>query len=242
MVINGKEYTRENIGKIFDYALLSSDVTQSMVEEHVKRAIRYNVNGVYCNPHWVPLIADMLDGTGIETGLVPDFPFGAATTKMKLHELKEMCEIMKGRPAAIDFVINIAALKDGKYDLFFNEAKEIVDMGHSYGYQVKAIMENASLSDQEIAMGCQYVSKAGVDWVKAATGRAASPRMDTIKIMRANIPDHVRIKFAGYGTYGLTQLTIMGLVTGAELFGTGYAHEIIEEIEKNYKNLVIHTK
>ena len=113
MVINGKEYTRENIGKIFDYALLSSDVTQSMVEEHVKRAIRYNVNGVYCNPHWVPLIADMLDGTGIETGLVPDFPFGAATTKMKLHELKEMCEIMKGRPAAIDFVINIAALNSG---------------------------------------------------------------------------------------------------------------------------------
>lgn len=239
MIINGKEYTRENLGKIFDYALLGSDATQQMVEDHVKRAIKYNVNGVYCNPYWVSLIADMLEGTDIETGLVPDFPFGAATTSMKLMELEEMCKVMHGRPAAIDFVINIGALKSKNYELFSKEAKEIIEMGHSYGYKVKAIMENASLTDEEIATGCRLVAAEGVDWVKCATGRAASPRMETIRIMRANIPDHVKIKFAGFGTYCLAQLTIMGLATGAELFGTGYAHEIIEEIERNYKDLVI---
>ena len=242
MIINGKEYTRENLGKIFDYAMLASDATKEMIQEHIKKAIKYNVNGVYCNPYWVPMVADMLEGTDIETGLVPDFPFGAATTSMKLKELEEMCKVMKGRPAAIDFVINIAALKGKDYELFSKEAKEIISMGHSYGYKVKAIMENASLTDEEIAIGCRYVTEAGADWVKCATGRAASPRMETIKIMRANIPDDVKIKFAGYGTYCLTQLTIMGLATGAELFGTGYAHDIIEEIERNYKDLVITTK
>ena len=176
-----------------------------MIREHVKKAIKYNVNGVYCNPYWVPLVAELLDGTDIETGLVPDFPFGAATTSMKIKELEEMCKVVNGRP-------------------------------------VKAIMENASLTDEEIAIGCQYVTEAGADWVKCATGCAASPRMETIKIMRENIPDNVKIKFAGYGTYGLTQLTIMGLATGAELFRTGYAHDIIEEIDRNYKDLVITTK
>lgn len=156
-----------------------------MIREHVKKAIKYNVNGVYCNPYWVPLVAELLDGTDIETGLVPDFPFGAATTSMKIKELEEMCKVVNGRPAAIDFVINIAALKDKKYDLFKKEAKEIIDMGHSYGHPVKAIMENASLTDEEIAIGCQYVTEAGADWVKCATGRAASPRMETIKIMQS---------------------------------------------------------
>lgn len=241
MIINGKEYTRENIGKIFDYAFLNSDVTEQRVREHVERAIKYNVNGVYCNPYWTSLIADMLEGTGIETGLAVSFPMGADTTSMKVRQLEELCNIVNGRPASIDFIINIGALKGKDYDTFSKEAKEIVSLGHSHGYQVKAIMENASLTDEELAIGCQYVSEAGVDWVKCATGRADSPRMETIKIMRANIADHVRIKFAGYGKYCLTQLTIMGLATGAELFGTGFAHDIIEEIERNYKDLVITT-
>lgn len=87
-----------------------------MIREHVKKAIKYNVNGVYCNPYWVPFVAELLDGTDIETGLVPDFPFGAATTSMKIKELEEMCKVVNGRP-------------------------------------VKAIMENASLTDEEIAIG-----------------------------------------------------------------------------------------
>ena len=78
MIINGKEYTRENLGKIFDYAMLNHDVTREQVQEHVRKGIYYNVNGIHCNPVWVPMIADMLEGTGIETGICPAFPFGAA--------------------------------------------------------------------------------------------------------------------------------------------------------------------
>jgi deoxyribose-phosphate aldolase len=118
----------------------------------------------------------------------------------------------------------------------------MVEVTHSYGYPVKSIMENAMLTDEQLAIGCQCAAEAGVDFVKAASGRGGSPRMETIYIMRANIPDHVGIKFAGYGTYNLTQLTIMGLVSGADLFGTGYAHDIIEEIDRHYKDLVINNK
>ena len=239
MIINGKEYTRENIGKIFDYAMLNHNVNRAEIQEHVRKAIHYNVNGVHCNPVWVPMIADMLEGTGIETGLCPAFPFGAASIEDKAHSAVEMAKILRGRPGCIDYVINVGALRGGEYDLLRKEAETMVAIGRDYGLQVKSIMENAMLTDEELAVGCHIVTEAGVNYVKCASGRGGEPAMRTIHIMRANIPDEVGIKFAGYGTYNLTQLTIMGLATGASLFGTGFAHEIIEEIDQYYMDLVI---
>ena len=239
MIINGKEYTRENLGKIFDYAMLNHDVSREQVQEHVRQGIYSNVNGIHCNPVWVPMIADMLEGTGIETGICPAFPFGAADVEDKAHQAERLANILRGRPGCIDYVINVGALRGKEYDVLRREAETMVAIGHGHGMKVKSIMENAMLTDEELAVGCRIVSEAGVDYVKAASGRGGSPAMRTLHIMRANIPDHVGIKFAGYGTYNLTQLTIMGLATGAVLFGTGYAHEIIEEICQYYMDLVI---
>lgn len=239
MIIFGKAYTRDNLGKIFDYAMLNHDVTRKQVQEHVRKGIAYNVNGIHCNPVWVPMIADMLEGTGIETGICPAFPFGAVDIKEKAHQAKTLAEALRGRPGCIDYVINVGALRGGAYDLLLAEAKAMVSIGRDHGLKVKSIMEAAMLTDEELATGCRIVTEGGVDYVKAASGRGGSPAMRSLRIMRANIPDHVGIKFAGYGTYNLAQLTIMGLVSGAELFGTGFAHEIIEEIAENYMDLVI---
>lgn len=239
MIINGKEYTRENIGKIFDYAMLNHNVTRADIQEHVRKAIHYNVNGVHCNPVWLPMIADMLEGTDIETGICPAFPFGAVSWEDKAKQADELAKVLRGRPGCIDYVINVGALRGGEYDLFRQEAKAMVAVGREYGLPVKSIMENAMLTDEELAIGCQIVTEEGVNYVKCASGRGGSPAMRTIHIMRANIPDEVGIKLAGYGTYNLTQLTIMGLATGAVLFGTGFAHEIIEEIDQYYMDVVI---
>lgn len=239
MIINGKTYTRENLGKIFDYAMLNHDVTREQVRAHVEKGIAYNVNGIHCNPVWVPMIADMLEGTDIETGICPAFPFGAASIADKARQASELADVLHGRPGCIDYVINVGALRGGEYDLLLEEAKTMSAIGHDHGMKVKSIMENAMLTDDQLAAGCRIVTEGGVDYVKCASGRGGSPAMRTIHIMRANIPDHVGIKFAGYGVYNLTQLTIMGLATGAVLFGTGYAHEIIEEIDRYYMDLVI---
>lgn len=239
MKINGKEYTRQNLGKIFDYAMLNHDVTREQVREHVRKGIYYNVNGIHCNPVWVPMIADMLEGTGIETGLCPAFPFGAASIEDKVWQTESLAKVLHGRPGCIDYVINVGALRGGEYELLRKEAEAMVAIGREHGMKVKSIMENAMLTDEQIATGCRIVSEAGVDYVKCASGRGGAPAMRTVFIMRANIPDNVGIKFAGYGTYNLTQLTIMGLASGAELFGTGFAHQIIEEIDQYYMDLEI---
>ena len=242
MKINGRVYTRENLGKIFDYAMLNHDVTREQVKAHVLKGIKYNVNGIHCNPFWLPMVADMLEGTGIETGICPAFPFGASSVEDKLSQVHAMAKQLHGRPGCIDYVINVGALRGGEYDVLRKEAEAMVAVGRDYGVKVKSIMENAMLTDEQLATGCRIVSEAGVNYVKCASGRGGSPAMRTVFLMRENIPDNVGIKFAGYGTYNLTQLTIMGLASGVELFGTGFAHEIIEEIDQYYMDMEINRK
>ncbi len=243
MILNGKEYNRENLGKLFDYALLSPDVTRAQVEAHLQRAIKYNVNAVHCNPYWLPLVADTLEGTGIETGIVPSFPVGCDDTYMKVRQIEEYCKVLHGRPACVDTVVNIGLLRGGELEAFTDDLREIVKVSHGHGYVVKSILETTFLTDEEIAAGTRCAVEAGVDVVKAASGRSGTADLRVMNIVKANIPDlnKVKMKFSALGTTSVTEQTIMGLVIGCTMFGTGYAHQIIEEMEANYKNLVITT-
>jgi len=239
MIINGKEYTRENLGKIFDYAMLNSDVTRDQIKGHLEKAIKYNVSGVHCNPYWLPLVADTLEGTGIETGICPSFPFGCDSTKMKINQIEEYCKVLKGRPGCVDTVVNVGLLRGGEYDAFTDDLREIVKVSHSYGYVVKSILDTPYLTDEQVAIASRCAAEAGVDYVKSATGRSGLADLRHIEIMKANIPSNVKVKFAAMGTENLTAKTIMGLAMGVSLFGTGYAHQIIEEIDQYYSDLVI---
>ena len=222
MIINGKEYTRDNLGKVFDYAMLGHDATREQIREHVRKAIEYNVNGVHCNPYWLPMIADMLEGTGIETGICPVFPFGASDTAAKIYQVKEACRILKGRPACVDTVVNVGLLRGKEYQAFTEDIRGVVEVGHGEGYVVKSILETPFLTDEEIATATKCAVEAGVDFVKAASGRSGVAELRETRIMLENIPEGVRVKHAGMGTTNLTQIVIMGLEMGVSLFGNGF--------------------
>ncbi len=242
MIINGKEYNRQNLGKIFDYAMLSPDVTREQVENHLKLAVKYNVSGVHCNPYWIPLVKERLMDTDIETGICPSFPVGCASTKMKVYQVEEYCKFLEGRPACVDMVVNIGLLRGGELKEFTNDISEVCKVAHHYGYDMKAILETTFLNDQQIADGAKCAAEAGVDFVKAASGRSGVADLHAMHIMKANVPSNIKLKFSAMGTVNLTEQTIMGLTIGCSMFGTGYAHKIIEELETYYKDLVITTK
>ena len=242
MIINGKEYNRSNIGKLFDYAMLNHDVTRADIQNHVKKAIELNVNGVHCNPYWLPMIADMLEGTGIQTGIIPSFPFGCSDTNSKLMQIESDCRILKGRPGCVDAVGNVGLVRGGELKAYTDDLKEIVKVGHEYGYPVKIILETPFLTDDQIADACKCATEAGADYVKTASGRSGVSEMHAVDIMKANISPNMGIKYAGMGPTNVTALVILGLSKGVSLFGNGFAHVVIDEVEKYYSNLVIENK
>lgn len=241
MIINGTKYDRKKLGKLFDYAMLNHDVTREQIKGHVAKAIELGVWGVHCNPCWTGYIADMLDGTGIETGIIPAFPFGADDTQSKVAQIEAGCKILHGRPGCVDSVGNVGLLRGGELAEYTADLKEVVRAAHEHGYKAKIILETPFLTDAQIADACKCAVEAGADFIKTASGRSGVTEVRVLDVIRANIPQGMPVKLAGMGTSNLTQLTIMGLAKGASVFGTGFAHIIIDEIEAQYADFVVTT-
>jgi len=237
MIIKGVEYTAKKLAGMIDYAILDPDTTENAIREACKLAMQYGFKGVHPNPHWVELTADLLEGTGIETGAVLSFPFGANPTSFKVHEAREMVKVLKGRPACIDMVTNIGRLKDKNYALYTDDIAAVVKVGQDAGLEVKAILEVALLTDTEVKVGCECAVEAGVDFVKCSTGRGGNPSIKHVRIMRQTVPPEIGVKFSGYGSYNPAQLTIMAIAAGASRLGTRRGPQIIDEIEGYFNDL-----
>lgn len=239
MIINGIEYNRKRLAEMMDFAVLDPGTSAKELEECVKTAIEYGFKGVHPNLIWAERTSELLEGTGIETGVVAAFPFGTLPTCEKVREVEMVCKALKGRPACVDFVTNVGALRGGDYETYKRDIAEVVKAGHEYGYVVKSIMESQLLTDDELAAGCKIAAEAGVDFVKTSSGRNGSPDVRHICIMKNAVGPDIGVKFAGFGGYNAAPLAIMAIANGAERLGTRRADAIINEIEKFYGGMVI---
>ncbi|MBE6936844.1 MAG: deoxyribose-phosphate aldolase [Ruminococcaceae bacterium] len=239
MIINGKTYDRAALAALMDFAVLDPGTTAAELAASAETAIRYGFKGVHPNLIWVERTADLLDGTGIETGIVAAFPFGTLPTSEKVREVEAACRAMRGRPACVDFVTNVGALRGGDYETYKTDIAEVVKAGHAYGYVVKSIMESALLTDEELALGCRLAAEAGVDFVKTSSGRNGSPDVRHVAIMRQTVGEEIGVKFSGFGGFNAAPLAVMAIAAGATRLGTRRADKIIEEIDTFYADWVI---
>ncbi|MBZ5404649.1 deoxyribose-phosphate aldolase, partial [Staphylococcus aureus] len=70
----------------------------------------------------------------------------------------------------IDMVINIGALKDGRFDDVRQDIEAVVKAAK--GHTVKVIIETVLLNHDEIVKASELTKAAGADFVKTSTGFA----------------------------------------------------------------------
>jgi deoxyribose-phosphate aldolase len=239
MIVRNVKYDRKKLAGMIDQSLLVPDATKRDVMDRCAAARQFVFRSVCINPSWAPLVATELEGTGIETCFVIGFPLGATSTVSKVHEVAETLKALQGRPGAIDMVTNIGLLKDEDYKAYTHDIAEVVKVGRDAMVGVKAILETAMLTDDEIRAACGCAAEAGVEFVKTSTGRGGSPNIRHVAVMRNAAPENVGVKFSGFGNCSAAELAIMGIVAGANRLGTPIGPQIIEEIETHYRELVI---
>ncbi|PKM51463.1 MAG: deoxyribose-phosphate aldolase [Firmicutes bacterium HGW-Firmicutes-7] len=232
MKIGNIELNRESLAQMMDYSALNPDVTEEEIIRDCKVAKEYNFKGFHVNPVWVSTVARELEGTRIETGLVISFPFGTNPTNIKVEEAKDAVKVMDGRPAVIDMVTNVGKLKGKDYEYYKNDIAEVAKIAHAGGYECKAILEVAFLTDDEIIKACELAAEAGADWVKTSTGRHGGPTLEQVILMRKHSPKHVKVKVAGTGAFWTPMVTLGCLMAGAERIGTRRAPWIVDELSK----------
>ena len=222
--------TPKDIASMLDHSTLQPWLTEADIRRGCEIALKYKTASVCARPCDVPILAQMLEGSGVKVCTVIGFPHGAHETAVKLAEaqlaLAEGCE-------ELDMVLNIGKLKGGAYDEVGNEIRLICNAAHEAGAIVKVILETCYLTDEEKVTACHLSEKAGADFVKTSTGYgSAGCTIEDLKLMRASVSPKVRVKGSG----GIRDLdtVLAARAAGASRCGVSATEKIMAEAEKRY--------
>ena len=164
MRINGTVWSARDIAARIDHTVLAPDATRKDMENACVLARAYGFKAVFTNPYWTPLVAELLDGSGIAAGISAAFPLGSLSTDAKVAEVMDAVARVDGKPCAVDMVTNIALLKEGHFDDYTRDIAAVVNAVEGRGIIVKAILETSLLNAEEIRTACRCAAEAGVDF------------------------------------------------------------------------------
>jgi deoxyribose-phosphate aldolase len=196
------DVTYDRLAKTIDHSLLRPELTLADVVAGCDLAAAYHVASVCCRPADVVVATERLAGTDVLVGTVVGFPHGANTTATKVFEASRAIE---DGAVELDMVLNIGWLRSGEDGRVEDEIRAVVEAAGDAAI-VKVILENAYLIDDEKVRGCKVSESAGAHYVKTSTGYAPTgATVDDIRLMRANVGPHIKIK-AAHGVRTLDQL------------------------------------
>lgn len=214
-----------NYEKYIDHTLLKPESTRQQIDKIIEEAKEYHFKSVCVNPTHVAYAAEKLADSDVLVCTVIGFPLGASTSEVKACETKDA--ISKGADE-IDMVINIGALKDGRYDDVQADIAAVVEA--SGDKRVKVIIETVLLTDEEKVKACELSKAAGADFVKTSTGFAgggATP--EDVKLMKDTVGDALEVKASG-GVRNLADFQAM-LEAGATRVGASAGVQIMQGLE-----------
>ena len=213
------------LNKMIDHTALKAFVQEAAIEKLCAEAKEYGFASVCINPCHIPLAKKRLAGTDVKVCTVIGFPLGANTAKIKAAETADAYDMGCDE---FDMVINVGALKDGKYDLVRDEIRAVVEA--ACGKTVKVIIETLFLTEEEKTKAVQLAAEAGAHFVKTCTGfNEGVATVEDIALMRKTAPAHVQVKAsAGIRTYAAAKALIEA---GADRLGTSAGVAIVKEAE-----------
>lgn len=221
--------TKEGLARMIDQSLLRPDATEREVVEFCLEAKRYGFGAIAVNPAYLELAADLLKGSGIRLVASISFPLGACTIDVKAFETKDA--VRRGADE-VDMVLNIGAIKSGRYDVIEREMQALV--AAAKGKTTKVILETCFLSEEEIVQTCLIAKKAGVDFVKTSTGFGpAGATVEIVRLMRQTVGSGMGVKAAG-GIRTFEDAVAM-IRAGADRIGTSSGVAILEGYEQMRK-------
>ena len=183
------------MARLIDHTLLKPDATAAQVERLCEEARFHGFAAVCINPVFVPLAAEMLEGSGVGVCTVVGFPLGASRTVIKVAEAKQA---MADGASEIDMVLYIGALKAGDHDAVRQDITALAGACHAGGALLKVIIEAVLLDDHEKVTACQLSQAAGADFVKTSTGFAGGgATVEDVRLMRQTVGSEMGVKAAG---------------------------------------------
>ena len=218
------QLTKTQLASMIDHTNLKAFADEEAMKKLCDEAAANHFAMVAINGAQVERCAALLKDTGVHVGAAIGFPLGQMTIASKVFEAQDAID--KGADE-IDYVINVAELKNGNLDFIEKEMQAIVDVCRKAGKISKVIFENCYLTDEEKTKVAEIARKVKPDFVKTSTGfGTGGATAEDVRLMKSVVGDEVKVKAAG----GIRDLkTALAMVeAGAERLGTSAGVEIVE--------------
>lgn len=224
MIVEAMRRLKRRLAQTIDHTLLRAEATKDEIVRLCDEAMAYGFASVCVQPGWVPLVASRLKGSGVKTCAVVGFPLGGTLPEVKAYEAYQA---VQSGAEEIDMVINIGALKSGDEEAVRRDLEAVVEAAKPKAI-IKAILETASLTDEEKRRAAEWAVESGVDFVKTSTGfGAGGATADDVRLLKAIVGKRAEIKASG-GIRDLKTALAM-LEAGATRLGTSSGVKIIRE-------------
>ncbi len=215
-----------NAAHIIDHTMLRPQSTRADVVRLCSEAVNFGFHCVLVNPAYVTLAAAQVHGKAINVGTVVGFPLGANLTMTKLAEAEAA---LRNGATELEMVINIGALKSGDRVLVRSEIHSLAELAHAGNAQLKVILENALLTQEEKILACALAMDAGADFVKTSTGFSGSGATAAdVALMRGVVGHSIGVKAAG-GIRSAAEFVSL-VDAGASRIGTSASVRIVREL------------
>lgn len=227
-----KTLTREQLAKTIDQTLLSPTATLQAIHGLCVTAKRNHFAAVCINPSYIPIAKKVLSGSDVKICSVVGYPLGANSIETKVFEARD--NVKKGADE-LDIVVNIGMIKSGNYSYIEKEIGIIISVirreqmaEYNKHINVKIVIENGSLTKEEVKKVCKIVEESGADFIKTSTGFGVrGVELDDVRLIREVVTRNIGVKAAGgIRTFKDAQALIDA---GATRIGTSSGINIIEE-------------
>ncbi|MCK4396630.1 deoxyribose-phosphate aldolase [candidate division WOR-3 bacterium] len=212
------------MASIIDHTLLKPDATESDIKRVCEEALTFGFASVCVNPFWTKLVSSLLRNSTVKTCTVIGFPLGANTPETKAFEARNA--VINGAEE-VDMVINIGAMKSGKFEDVKRDIEEVVKASGPL-VKVKVILETGFLTDEEKIKGSVLAMEAGADFVKTSTGFGpGGATAHDVTLLRKAVGGRLGVKAAGgIRSY---EKTVKMIKAGATRIGASASIEIVKE-------------
>ena len=219
--------TREQLCHIIDHTNLKPFADRGAFETLCAQAAENHFAMVAINPAPVALCKALLKGTTVHVGAAISYPLGQATLETKIFETDNA--IANGADE-IDYVINIAQMKNGNLAYIRREMESIVARCREKAAVCKVIFETCYLTADEIHTLAVMARDVEPDYIKTSTGMGPfGATIEAVRLMKRAVGDKVRVKAAGGIRDWITCAAMLD--AGAERIGTSSSLAILAQYD-----------
>ena len=219
--------TRDELAQMIDHTNLKAAAGETAIGKLCDEAKEYHFRSVCVNGAQVVRCREYLVGSDVKIAVVAGFPLGQNATAIKVAEAKLAIEQGANE---VDYVLNVADLKEGRTDSVREEMAVMTAACHDGGALVKVIFENCYLTAEEIVTAAKIAREVKPDFIKTSTGFGTyGARAEDVKLMKETVGDGVAVKAAG-GIRDWRAAEMM-LSAGATRLGVSAGVNIIKEFD-----------